>query len=173
MFAGGVSTYEGEIDFEDGSQYGAILDYTVQPGTQVELMFATMQSRATAGGTYYGGPIADLDEKFQVTYIQVGGLHQIQKGKVAPFGMFGAGVAIFAPENDRFETAVRFAMSGALGMKIYLSESIGLRVQGRLFIPVYFTGGSVWVGTGGGGAAVSGGIPVVQGDLGGSIFIRL
>jgi hypothetical protein len=97
----------------------------------------------------------------------------MQKGKVAPFVMFGAGVAIFAPENEKFDTAVRFAMSGALGLKIYASESIGFRLQGRLFLPMYFTGGTVWVGTGGGGAAVSGGIPVVQGDLGGSIFIRL
>jgi hypothetical protein len=67
----------------------------------------------------------------------------------------------------------RFAFTVGGGAKIYLSDRFGLRLQGRIMAPLYFSGGGVYFGTGGSGFGVSGGIPILQGDFTAGLIIRL
>jgi hypothetical protein len=101
-------------------------------------------------------------------------------GRIEPFGAFTLGMVIIHPSTVRFQDGttysgddqVRFAFTAGLGFKVWLTEAIGLRFEARALLPVYFTGGGFWVGTGGAGAGLTGGIPFAQFDFTGGVSIR-
>ena len=56
----------------------------------------------------------------------------------------------------------------AAGAKILLGESLGIRLQARMGLPMGFNG--LWVGTGGGGVSFY--VPVAQFDFTAGLFLR-
>src|SRR5262249_57056818 len=78
-----------------------------------------------------------------------------------------AGIVILSPSTLQLqdgssltpESSVRFAFTAALGLKVWITPMIGLRFDVRALVPVYFSGGGFYVGTGGAGVGLSGGIP--------------
>jgi hypothetical protein len=58
-----------------------------------------------------------------------------------------------------------FAFNLGLGVKWFLSTAIGIRLEARAFMPVFFTSGTFLSGPGGASLKVNSGIPLVQGDL--------
>ena len=53
------------------------------------------------------------------------------------------------------------------------SERVGIRLQARLLMPLYYSGAYFGVGTGGSGFSVGGGIHGVQGDFTGGLVLFL
>ncbi|MCK7528585.1 MAG: hypothetical protein MZV64_69045 [Ignavibacteriales bacterium] len=76
---------------------------------------------------------------------------------------------MFNPKGDEYGDEWRFSIALGGGVKVYLSDKVGLRFQGRLLIPMQFEGGSVYVGTGGAGVAVGAYTAFVQGDFSGGL----
>ena len=78
-------------------------------------------------------------------------------GRIEPFGALTAGMVVIHASALRFQDGttyegsdtVRFAFTAGLGFKVWLTESVGLRFEARALVPVYFSGGGFWVGTGG------------------------
>ncbi len=56
---------------------------------------------------------------------------------------------------------------------IYLTERLGLRLQGRFMIPMYFDGLGFGIGTGGVSGGAVFGAYALQGDFSGGIVLRL
>jgi len=184
MWAGSFETIDGTINLKDGSQYGGILSYPVASGggakTFVELSYAYLSSTATFSSYFVGKPsvLDGLNLDVSVQYFQLSGIQQFNKGKAQPFIGLGAGAVLFHPKQSTFNTyptqdVWRMAFNFTAGLKVELSETIALRLQGRLFLPVYFTGGGIFVGTGGASVGVSAAIPIVQGDVGLGLAITL
>jgi hypothetical protein len=182
MWAGTVHFYQGEIQMEDASQWGGFASFSLRPDTKLELSYLNSRSNAT----YFGYPnmhqdypqLNNVNSPVTIQYFQAGSIYQIDKGKAAPFFGVYAGAAYFhptgtAPKGVTYNDQWFFAMSFAGGVKIYASDKFGIRLQGRLLLPMYFSGGSMYVGTGGAGVAVGAGIPIVQGDVGVGIFLRI
>ena len=69
------------------------------------------------------------------------------------------------------ENKMHVSLAG--GVKIKASERVGLRLQARLLMPLYYAGTYFGVGTGGASAGVSGGIQGVQGDFTAALVINL
>jgi len=59
------------------------------------------------------------------------------------------------------------------GGKFYLSDKIGLRLQARMLLPMTFSGGGAWCGTGGCAAGFGAWAVLVQFDFTVGVFIRL
>ena len=180
MWGGSYSTYNGYIRLEDGVQYGGIIDIPVAPQVRTEFFYATLSSRATFAPYHVGQPqsLEGLDVKVNVHYFQLGAIHQVDKGRAHPFVGFAVGAVLFHPGGTSYKTYTltdtwRFAMSMSGGLKISLSDVVALRLQGRLLLPVYFSGGGLWVGTGGASVGITGGVPIVQGDVGAGLSITL
>jgi hypothetical protein len=182
MWAGTYHLYYGEIQMEDGNQWGGFVSFSLRPDTKLELSYLNSQSNATYYAYSYvpqeHPELANVNSPVTIQYFQLGSVYQIDKGKASPF--FGAylGAAYFnptgtPPKGVTYEGQWNFAVSFAGGVKLYVSDKFGLRLQGRLLLPMYFSGGSMYVGTGGAGVAVGAGIPVVQGDVGVGVFLRL
>jgi hypothetical protein len=69
----------------------------------------------------------------------------------------------------------RFAIGIGAGMKVMFTERIGIRLQGRLLMPMYFAGVGFYAGIGTGGASsglsLNTGSVIFQGDFqGGLVF---
>lgn len=168
---GDVTVARGELKFDDGMSYGAGVDIPVDRYMQAEISWSMASSNVSLD-EYLGTnvPISDL----YIHTFQAGALVEPNKGKkVSPFGLFSLGATLFSPTEGNYEDEWRFSIALGVGAKVYLSDKVGLRFQGRLMIPMVFEGTSVYVGTGGAGVAVGAYTAFVEGDFSGGIFFRL
>jgi hypothetical protein len=175
FFSGNVNTGGGSLNVKDSYNYGLILDIAVQREVMLELSWSQSENDVEVINRL--GVIEDRT-KVNTTYLQVGANYAFGRKNVRPFGVFTIGAVYFSPAGGTnqiysYEDRWSFAMSMGGGVKIYLSEAIGIRLQGRLMFPLYFTGGGFYLGTGGGGFGVGAGIPVLQGDLSAGLIIGL
>jgi hypothetical protein len=174
QWGGSVQGYEGEVALDDGAQYGLMLGYRVQKELVVEFFWSYLPTVARFEPYYLTTVDPSLigqTANIGVHYFQLNALYEMGRGKTKPFLGAGAGIVMFSPEDSKYETDVYAAMNFSGGVKIYLSEKLGLRLQGRLLMPLYVTGGGFYVGTGGTGMSVGAGIPIVQGDLSAGLMI--
>jgi len=182
MWAGSYQTLDGDIQLEDGIQYGAILGFGAARNVRAELSWSMLSSRATFAPYYNNigtsSPLTGLDIGMIVHYFQLGAVHYVDKGKAQPFIGMTAGAVLFHPDDIIIQGYAstdtwRFAMSFVGGLTFNMSEKVGLRIQGRLNFPIYFSGTYVGIGTGGASVGATGGIPIVQGDIGAGLSIKI
>lgn len=163
----------GYLDTKDGVNYGGAIDFTVQRDLQLELLYiyfdTQTQFRSQNPYAYSSSQYTDMG----VHFMQIGYVKGYKKGNIEPFGAFTLGAVLFTPgtfvlEDGRKITPSdtwRFAMTFGGGAKIFLNDKLGVRLQARLLVPVYFSGAGMYVGTGGSGLAVTGGVPLLMGDF--------
>lgn len=166
-------TSGGYLDTKDGVNFGGALDFTVQRDLQLELLYiyfdTQTQFRSQNPYSYSSSQYTDLG----VHFMQIGYVKGYKKGNIEPFGAFTLGAVLFTPGTFVFENGTkitpsdtwRFAMTFGGGAKIFLNDKLGIRLQARLLVPVYFAGAGMYVGTGGSGVAVTGGVPLLMGDF--------
>ncbi|RLD82763.1 MAG: hypothetical protein DRJ15_00540 [Bacteroidetes bacterium] len=175
MFGGSVKYYEGKLKIENGMNYGVSLLVPIHNFLDVEINYTRMQSKASFS-PYYGYPNLEYNETNLATnYIQVGGITKFysQSTQVTPFGSLSLGATWFVPEVASFNTVWRFSAAVGLGVKIMLSDRIGIMLRGRLLMPMYFGGVYMYGGSGGSGAGVSTVVAPLQGDFNGGLIIKL
>jgi hypothetical protein len=166
-------TSGGYLDTKDGVNYGGAIDFTVQRDLQLELLYIYYDTQTQFRSESYSYPSSSGYTDLAMHYMQIGYVKGFKKGKIEPFGAFTLGAVLFVPSTFELENGMkvtpsdtwRFAMTFGGGAKIFFSDKLGIRLQARLLVPVYFSGAGVYVGTGGGGMAVTGGIPALMGDF--------
>ncbi len=171
-------TSGGYLSTKDGANFGGAIDITVQRDLQLELLYIYMdtQTRLVSQSIAYpSSEYADLG----IHYMQIGYVKGFKKGNIEPFGAFTLGAVLFTPGDFVLESGKRvtpsdtwrFAITLGGGAKIFFSDKLGIRLQARLMMPIYFAGVGIYGGTGGAGFAVSGGIPVLMGDFTAGLII--
>jgi hypothetical protein len=175
--------YGGYISTKDGMNFGVAVDFELHRDGELELLYINFPSEAKAvieSGAFTSFATQYVDVTSQ--YFQAGYLRTLHKGgKVEPFVSGSLGAALFSGSDVRLANGTtiqggelwRFAFTFGAGARIYFSDRIGLRLQARLMAPVYFSGGGLYFGTGGAGAALSGGIPLLMGDFTAGLIIRI
>jgi len=163
---GRLYTSIGYLQIGDGMNYGGALDFSLAPGVQVELSYNHMKSTLSIDEGFNTEYLADM----AVDYYSIGGLKELNHGEMlVPYGLVSLGLVNYRPErNYSNETLMHVSLAG--GLKVFASERVGLRIQARLLMPVFFNGIYFSAGTGGAGAGVSGSVGAVQGDFTGALF---
>lgn len=177
MFGGKVKFIQGDLKILDGPNYGLLIDVPLQKGVSVEMFWTRMESEAEWRPTYYYTPdFPETDFNVNVNYFQVGALKEADINEsIKGFGSLTLGAAYFNSDREGIQTVWRFAASFGGGLKIFFSDFVGVRLQGRFLIPMYFSGVGAYYGVGGGGS--SGGLTVgttsaiLQGDLTAGLII--
>jgi len=171
MMSTSIPVREGDLQIKDVPNYGLGVDITMRRGIQLELLWISEQTHVKLK-RYPSGFTEDLFD-MNVHYFQVGGVWEMGRGKARPFGAFTVGATLFdakdATRSDEWLASITFGGGG----KFDLSKSIGIRLQARVLVPLIFSGGSLWVGTGGVGVGVGSYTPFVQFDLTAGVYIRL
>lgn len=181
QFGGKMKFYEGELKIQDNANYGIALAFPMAPGSKLEVWWSQMSSTAQFNG-YYGYDYLTT-EPFDVNvgYIQIGGVQELEvdNDMITPFGSFTLGTTYFIPQNSNqgdginYQDTWKFSITLGGGAKFWLSDRVGIRVQGRLMLPMFWGGAGFTFGTGGSGFTVGAGGSMVQGDFTGGLVIKL
>jgi opacity protein-like surface antigen len=148
------------LSFDDTSSYGIMVDFKQAVDQQdgeswIELYYSRQQTRLKADqGPFFGNPLFDVD----IEYYHVGGTYGLATGKVKPFVVGTIGATHMVPQGADLHSETKFSLSLGGGVRMYLTEHVGIRLDAR------------WFGTffnGSGSAFCSGGtcLVTVQGDV--------
>ncbi len=180
QFNGKVIGYSGDLNIRDAGSYGLMLDVSLQKGMQVELFYSRSDTRADF--VEFRGPTYKLTD-VSVNYFQLGFLRTVKQiDNISVYGIGSLGATLFSPSGNvydetpdkyYFEDWWLFSVTVGGGAKVWLSEKIGLRFEGRLLMPITWAGGGFMVGTGGSGFYLGGGSSIFQASLTAGLIIAL
>jgi hypothetical protein len=156
----------GDIDIASSPFWGIELDVNIQPGGQLVLLYNRQDSDLTFKRQGYAKQTVS---GLSVEYFQVGGIGGVSEGNIFGFGLFTLGATRYAYKNiQAADDTWKFSVIFGLGAKIYFSERLALRVQGRM--PFTFFSGGAGIGCGTGGCYTTvGGSGIAQFDIGGGL----
>ena len=170
-FGSTIRTYYGDYKTSDGPNFGGQVGFGLAPNVFVELTYNRFETDIK---NYYwqnhNEPIP-----LNTDYIQIGGLQQIPvgNGNILPYGAVSLGTSVFTVKESYGQlnsgSKWMLSMTLAAGLKFHLGETLGLRLQARMGLPMYFNG--IYLGTGGAGASLR--VPMIQFDFSGGVFLRL
>lgn len=172
-FADKFETEYGYGKIYDGFQWGGGLEFEIQPGAAVELIYQRLETN-----TYYEGYLGtDYSGDLSMNYILLGGTgYQPFNDVVSGFGTFNMGVGFTSNLDETLvsENVTKFSIGGRLGVRIAPpSSKVSIRLHAQILSPVQWFGGGFYFGTGGSGAGVSTGSTIWQFNLGGSVNYRI
>jgi opacity protein-like surface antigen len=166
QFGGKVYGYYGsrysEFRFSDSESYGITLSFPTKWNTRLEIAFANQNT--TLSGDYNFG-----SSDVAVRYYQIGVVKEISKGKMIPYGAFSVGAVELNPDEKNFDEIWKFALTLGGGLKYYFTKNIGLKLEGRMMVPIAY--GGLYFGTGGSGVSASS--ATVQGYIGAGVTFAL
>jgi hypothetical protein len=167
-----IAVSAGTVVVDTSPSFGLTADFPVDKGAYVQLLWSYTNTSAVLNST---SPAYESSEPFQlsINYFQIGGTKEFQAGPVKPYIALTAGAVLLSPgvivltsgttvpNNDTWE----FGFTVGLGANIFLLPQLAIRAQASLQAPIYFTSGALYVGSGGAGLLVTGGVPFVQGNF--------
>jgi hypothetical protein len=165
-----MSTSAGYLHADDGMNFGGALSVGPSSATQFEFSYNHMRSSLYLDEGPFDTDISDVD----IDYYMFGGVREIiPDTKATPFTSLAIGWVNYRTLSEAYDNEQKFVMDLAAGVKIKASERIGIRLQARLHLPMYFNGVYFGAGTGGASMGVSSLVIMVQGDFTGSIYFVL
>lgn len=172
MFGGKYDRYGYYYNIEDAQDWGGAISVEFAKNLYGEFTYNFMGTQADyrVKNTVV---LPDLKtENININYFQLGAQHIFGRNdKVQPFGTISLGMTYFNREkNDDI-----YAFSGIFGagVKVFFTDNIGIRLQGRFMVPMYFNGIGFTVGTGGTGGGAYWGAYTLQGDFSGGLIFRI
>ncbi len=176
-----VKTYDGDFDIGNSSSWGILFNYDIENYTYKGTALAILFNRQDTAAEFYPyGGFKETLFDIAVEYYQIGVMNKLHYDQVEPFGEFLLGATRFAPkgnatiEGETYNVGDEwmFSMTLGVGVRLMLSDRIGIRGHGRLLMPMSFSGGGLWCGGGGCSVGVGASSWFIQGDLGAGIIIR-
>jgi opacity protein-like surface antigen len=117
-----------DLEIDASESYGLILGLKSTDNSQYEFYYSHQPMELqTDGGAFTGDPLFDVD----INYFHIGGSYGKESGKVKPYVAGGLGVTYMNPGRGDSETS--FSMSLGGGIKVYFTDHIGIRLEGRGF----------------------------------------
>ena len=159
----------GRADINDSGQWGIALDFNLpyKPGSQIELLY----NRQDSDLKFTTFNLAPTEVDMAVEYWHIGGVYGVRRGNAMPFGMLTLGGTRYSSE-DFNDDVWKFSMIFGFGAKIYASDVLGLRVQGRFPFTILSGGGAVGCGSGGCYTSV-GGTGIGQFDVSAGVMLMM
>ena len=165
-----VRTNLGTLRIGDGMDFGGSLDIGMGGGRYAELSYSHMSTYLNLDEALNSRKLCNL----AVDYYSAGILQELKpQAKASPYGMLTVGLVNYRPTSGDLVSENKMHVSLAGGIKVRATERIGLRLQARLLMPIYYAGTYFSIGTGGGGYGIAGGIVAVQGDFTAGLVIAI
>jgi hypothetical protein len=172
-YSSSTSYFEGKI--KGGFEYGGGLEYMLRPAYGIEFTYLRFDTKAPMTWYDIGVQSAELD--VATNYLMLGANRYMAiNPKIEPYAGLQMGMSIYNIENPstgNSGNATKFTWGLKAGLNIWVSEKIGIKLQGGLLSAVQAVGGGLYFGTGGAGAGVSGYSTFYQFTLGGGIIVNL
>jgi opacity protein-like surface antigen len=122
-------------DLDENNNFGVIFNAAVDEWRHYEFLFSS-QSTEIDGST----PI-DLD----VQYLQIGGtISNPDAERVIPYFGITVGAARFSPDQSGLDDETKFAFTIGTGVKVPITDHIGVRFDARAFVSLLDTDGNIF-----------------------------
>jgi len=158
--------YNNNIVVDDKSNYG--IRVGVSPRSQMVVEFEWNHTETNLQWT----DITQQNEDVILNYYMLGFNKEMAEGPAVPFGIVNLGIMNVQGKTISFsEDWFTVGLGG--GLKYYMSDRIGIRLQARLLLPMQFGGIGLGCGTGGCGGGVSAYTTTIQGDFTGGVILKL
>lgn len=166
-----VGMQSGTLNIRDSVAYtGALaIPLKAQSGARFEARY-TYQPTLVQFETTEDTDLFDLD-----VHTLVGGffMDKVSAGStVVPYGGISLGATMYDPDGD-YDSETMFTLTATAGVTKYTSEKMGLTMRADLIMPIDWSGGTVWVGTGGSGVGLGGTSYFTQIALSAGLTFRL
>jgi opacity protein-like surface antigen len=143
------------LKVDETANYGVMVDIKQDEQRQIELYFSRQATQLkTDSGLFTGNPLFDLD----IEYYHLGGTYGADSGKARPFAVGTFGVTHMVPHGPGLDALTKFSLSLGGGVKLFATDRVGLRLEGRWFGTLFNGSGSAFCTSG--TCAIN-----VQGDL--------
>jgi len=177
QFGGRVEFYEGDFKMYDAMNYGINVNVLASQAHRFEISYSMMNSTARfTPYAHFQGDYSRWDSDITIHYITLGSHseYNLGGGPATLFGGISLGAAILDIKQGEINDLWRFALGVTGGVKIAFSERVGIRLQGRLLMPMYFAGVGFYAGVGTGGSSsglsMNAGVVAFQGDFQGGLY---
>lgn len=165
--------YSGDI--KGGFEWGGALEYMIRPAQSVELSYLRLDSKAVLDNYY--GTVDRYNLNVASNYILIGSNRYFgMNPKVEPYAGLNLGMAVFSvdnPDTNKSGSDTKFAWGAKLGVNVWASPKVGIKIQAGLLSAVQGAGGGLYFGTGGAGAGVSTYSTFYQFNIGGGLTFNL
>ena len=174
QLGGKARLYDGDFQIDNAQNYGGKLAVELPSDVYMEISYMRADTRGRL--FQFSGEISDY-VSFSSNYIQLGGLKQVDLGRVAPFATVGLGIAVWSPKTSALDTKTQFSASAGAGLKLWITDVVGIRLQGSMLLPMVYNGFGFGCGIGTGGSGCSGNlytrITPFQGEFSGGLILRI
>ena len=119
----------GEADFGEDVTFGAVLNIRSRFNTQWEILYGHQATDIDTSASSLDGSKLELD----MDYLHVGGTYLFDGELVRPFLALAFGATRLSPEESTIKSETYFSGSLGTGIRLNLTDQLGLRVEGRIF----------------------------------------
>ena len=116
------------VDLDGANSFGLVLNFPFRDDLQIEGFFTHQEARFTTPGSF-NAPLTNW--KVTIDHVQAGGLRELSGGRARPFLTGTLGLTRYESGGDN---EVRFAVGAGGGVKLFLIDNLGLRLDGRLLV---------------------------------------
>jgi len=174
QLGGKARLYDGDFQIDDAMNYGGKIAFGLSSSTYAEISYM----RSDTEGRFYSylGTQSDLIP-FSSNYIHIGGLQELHYDRISPFVTLGAGLVVWSPKTSQLTSKTQFSVTFGGGLKLWLTDLLGIRLQGSMMMPMVWNGVGLGCGIGTGGAGCGGSvytrITPFQGEFSGGLVIKI
>jgi opacity protein-like surface antigen len=122
----------GTLDLDEGMAWGVIFDIPLSNNLQLELLYNRQETDLFANGGILG-PDHKFSHDLEIVYAHLGLLAQFGRPAVTPYFVVSAGLTRFDSSFVGARSDTRFSASLGGGVKLFFTDHIGLRFEGRGF----------------------------------------
>lgn len=125
------------IKLDETRSYGLLLSLKQDPEVSYDFLFSRqntqLQPDSPTGST----------ESLRLDYYQIGGTVFYDYARLHPFATGGLGATHISPANNAFSSETKFSLSLGGGLKIPLTQHVGLRFEARGYGTVVGSSGAI------------------------------
>jgi opacity protein-like surface antigen len=127
------------VRVEDSATYGVVVGRLIRPGLRGELSWRYQPTHLKT--TADTGQSTEFD--LYVHHLHSAATYERGNERVRGFALVGVGATLAHP-GEEFDDSWFFSFAFALGLKLQLTELLGIRAESRLTVPIRFSEGGMW-----------------------------
>lgn len=182
LWTGSIPAWLQDVKVSDKGNFGITAGYQIRDEMLVNFEWNHTENSVTFREYLVGGGLGDVvNVPLTLNYYMLGFNYLVTYNEpLVPYGLINLGLmhaqsngedAVYRNSNTWFTAG----LGG--GLRYYLGDRVGIKLQARLLLPMQFggVGFGCGIGTGGGGcgAGVSTYTNIIQGDFTGGIILKL
>lgn len=182
LWTASIPAYLQDIKVTDEGNYGAMLSVGVRDQMRAGFEWNHTNNSAQYREYVVGGGLGELQNiPLSMNYYLLGFEYEATYDEpLVPYGLLNIGVLNVKADNDNVgasnSSANWFTMGLGGGLKYFIHDNIGIKLQARILLPMQFSsiGFGCGIGTGGGGCGtgVSTYTSIIQGDFTGGVVLK-